>query len=519
MKVAAEKRPLDKSLRTAGLVGTSRRTILMVLRSAAASSVITAVVGFVILPRVVHGLTLRRYGEWATLAAILAIGQLVQAGAGVEISRRVAGCVGADDAEGLRRATMEGVTVLSLLGLAVEGVTVIVAHPVVSLVFGPVSSSERNQLAHILVAIIGIFALSLWASGYLSALTGMQRQDYVTWSTAAALIMSALVTVVGIDAGLGLWALVLGSAVQLVVSLIGPLVGIRRLLSGMSIRLVRPTPRLFLAFLGMPAMVVMASASDLFDSQIDKLVLSHGAGPSASAMFQIGVGLVQSMRGVILLPLGFLLAGTAELHQRDPERLRWLEGMADSAVQGLAAVAAGGFLIFGTPFMAAWLGPGYGQAALALRVLGLAALVNAWSAPWAYYALGRGRYYYVLVSAGVTLAVNLVATVFLTTRFGLDGALIGSLAGSVAGMLSGRIMLQRWERRRWMRPGLRASACVAVIVVPVLAGGVEIARSWPLLVGEGVMYVVGAGVILLFTRSLPVKLVFDSPLPRIVVRR
>ena len=167
---------------------------------------------------------------------------------------------------------------------------------------------------------------------------------------------------------------------------------------------------------------MMASASDVFDSQVDKLVLTRTVNPTASAMFQIGAGLVQSSRGLVLVPLAVMLAGTAELYRSDPHRLRRLETLADSSVQAIAAITAGGLVLFAVPFVETWLGPGYGDAALCVQVLALAALINAWSAPWTCCAIGRGGSGYVLISAGVTLAVNAAATIILTSRIGLNGA-------------------------------------------------------------------------------------------------
>jgi O-antigen/teichoic acid export membrane protein len=123
-----------------------------------------------------------------------------------------------------------------------------------------------------------------------------------------------------------------------------------------------------------------------------------------------------------------------------------------------------------------WLGPGYGDAARSIRVLALAALINAWSAPWTFYAIGRGRYHYVLIAAGVTLGVNAAATIILTAHIGLDGALIGSLAGSAAGTVTARLILLRWERRDWLTPPVRATAVVALLVVPLLLMDVR----WPM---------------------------------------
>jgi O-antigen/teichoic acid export membrane protein len=215
-----------------------------------------------------------------------------------------------------------------------------------------------------------------------------------------------------------------------------------------------------------------------------------------------------------------MLAGTAELYRRDPARLRRLETLADSSVQAIAATSAGGLVLFAAPFVETWLGPGYGDAALSVRVLAVAALLNAWSAPWTYYAIGRGRYHYVLIAAGVTLAVNAMATIILTAHIGLSGALIGSLAGSAAGTAAARLVLLRWERRNWLSPAVRATGVVGMLVVPLLLMGVRFPVSWPGLIAWAFAYVAAAGLLLLATGSLPVRLVVTGgAAPRLVWRQ
>lgn len=486
------------------VIGTNRLTVAKVIRSSAMSTVVSALAALFVLPRVLHGVNVTRYGEWATLAAVLAIGQLAESGVGTEIARRVATAQGQGDPQGARRAVRQGTTVLVGIAAILEITGVFVAHPVVNLVFTTVSTGQRGQLALLLIGMVSLLAVGLVGSGYFGILVGLQRTDYANWSGIASLIVWAGVTVGGIALGLGLWALLLGDCAQLLVSWVGPVIGMRRVVPDVRFRLTRVTPAVALGFIGMPAMLVLGSAGSLFDSQVDKLVLAHNVGPKASAMFQIGAQIVLSAKGVAVIPLAVLLAGTAELYRTNPGRLRHLEVLAGRSAQAIASVTAGGFLVFSSSFLRVWLGPGYGGAVLSLRFLAIAVLINVWSAPWFYYAVGRGRYHYVLISAGVNLVVNASGTIFLTTRVGLLGALIGSVAGNTSGVLAGWLLLRKWERRHWLRPALRASAVVATVAGPMLAVSTRIPASWLGLAEWGSAYLAACGLTLLVTRSLPV---------------
>lgn len=490
------------------LVGTGRRTVVKVLRSSVSSAAATAIVNLAILPRVLHGIHAGGYGAWATLAAILAIGQLTQSGTGTEIARRVAAAHG--DGAVIRSAVHQGVTVLTGIALAVETAAIVGARPIVDLIFTRLPGSERGQLVLLLIGIVTLFGIGLVGNGFFAALVGLQRSDFALWSGVAATVAGAVTTVAGIAAGLGLWALFLADCVQLIIGWIGPIIGIRKLLPHIGFRLSSVSWSTITGFAGMPALLVMAQASDLFDSQVDKLVLTHNVGPSSSAMFQVGATLAQGVAALSVIPLSVMLAGTAELHRTNPQRLRRLEVLTGSATQAIAAISAGAAVLFGGPFVMAWLGRGYAGAALAVRVLAVAALLNLWSAPWYYYAIGRRRYHYVPLAAGATLVVNLVATVLLTTHIGLKGALIGSVAGSAAGTATARLLVSRWERGPWLKSALRATGLIALLVVPLLLAGLSPAASWPYLILLGTAYLTVSIVLLLVCQALPFKLVASN---------
>jgi O-antigen/teichoic acid export membrane protein len=504
---------------TGRLIGTSRRSVTKVVRSSAALAFVSVLATLVVLPLVLRGVHIQGYGEWATLAAILAVGQLAQTGTGTEIARRVAAAHGEREDVALRQAVREGTTVLVGVALIIATAGVLAARPIVDLVFTRVAPAARGQLTLLLIGIVILFALGLVGNGYFSVLNGLQRSDFSAWSTVASVAIAAIVTVVGISLGLGLWALFVADCVQLAVSWIGPVIGVRKLMPNLGFRLAHVSRAVIVGFVGMPAMLVVAQASDVFDSQIDKLVLTHVTGPKSSAMFQIGAGVVQVVRAAALVPLGVMLAGTAELHKTNPRRLRALESLSGMSAQAIAATTAGGLVLFARPFVLTWLGRGYGGAILSIRVLAVAVLLNLWSAPWIYYALGRRRYHYVLIAATATVVLNLTATIVLTAHIGLNGALIGSLAGSTGGTLTARLVLWRWEARPWLTPALRASATIALLVIPLVIAGATIPASWIALFGWGLLYVLVCGLLLLATGSLPVQLVFaDGALPRVVWR-
>ena len=162
------------------VVGTNRTTVAKVIRSSAVSTVVGTCAALFVLPRVLHGVQVARYGEWATLAGVLAIGQLAEAGVSTEIARRVATAHGKDDAQGVRTAVRQGTTVLVGIAAILEIAGVLAAHPVVDLVFPTVSVGQRGQLTLLMIGLVSLLAVGLVGTGYFAILTGLQRTDYQT---------------------------------------------------------------------------------------------------------------------------------------------------------------------------------------------------------------------------------------------------------------------------------------------------------------------------------------------------
>ena len=501
---------------TAGdLTGTTWRNLARVVKSSAASTIVNGAIGLLILPFVLHRVDVARYGEWSTLAAIMAIGSLAEAGVGTEITRRVADAWSAGHRDEALLAVRRGTTLLFSVALIIVVVGVASARPIVDGLFRTVPSGQKGQLVLLLLATLVLLAGTFVGNGYFSVLAGVQRSDFILWSNVTGVVVGAAATVGALAAGLGLWALLVGDAIQLVIRWIGSAMGVRRILPELGFRLTKVPWAIVVGFAGMPAMVVLSSASDLFDSQVDKLVLSHSVGPRASAMFQIGVNLVQGIRMLSVLPLGVLLAGTAELHRANPMKLRRLEDVAWSAAQAVVAFTTGAAILFAPAFLRVWLGAGYGRAAFSVQMLAGATLLNIWSAPWYFYAVGRGRYGYVAATASVTALVNLLATILLTAHIGLTGALIGSLAGQVVGGGFAWLLVRRWEHRRWLWGSVKATMTVALIVLPGLLLERNVRLSWNGILAWGALYGCLAGALLLASGSLPAQVRWTGRIPKL----
>lgn len=461
------------------LIGTSRRTLLMALRSAVLGTMVSYAINLAILPFVLHQVGADLYGAWATIASVLAIGTLADAGIRTEIVRRVAAANGGEDDAGVARAVHEGLTLLA--GVAAVMITLgFVAAPGIRGFAFPngVPGYDAAGIDWLIRAIVAMLAVSVLGSGYFGVLRGVQRGDIETTARTVGVPIGAAVTIAGVAAGWSLWALFLGSAAQLLVSLGWQWVATVRLLPSVRPRFVRMGLGPAKAYLGLSSLVLLCQLGDVFDFQWDKLMLSHFVGGSAVASYVIGTNLVLQARTLAQLPLLPLLTAASELRERDPARMEALFDLMGKVGMVITSVVLGGVFVFGPSFIRLWLGPEMGDAGRAARLFTVAVALNLVATPLTFRVLAEGWHGLAAVSALVNVIVNGVLSAVLTIAIGFNGPLYGSIAGNLAGTVVGMVLMRRRLGTRFRPPPLRAIVIGVASVATAVTVGFDNADGW-----------------------------------------
>lgn len=478
-----------KTQPVAPLTGTSRRNLLLTFRSGALATAVGYSVNLALLPFVLHRVGPELYGAWATIAALLAVGGLADAGVRTEIVRRVGAANGAQDDDALVASVHQGVTLLSVLvgtvclaGLAAAPVIRSFAFP------GGVPGYGGGEVDSLVRATIALLGVTILANGYFGVLRGMQRGDVETRAVAAGILAGAVTTVTAVTAGWGLWALFAGSAAQSAVAFGWQWLGTRRLVPALHLRLVRLSGVGMRGYLALSGLALLAQVSDVIDNQLDKLVLSHVVGSSAVASFQIGTSLVLQAKVLAVLPLAPLLVAIAELRGRNHQKMEQLERVMVKATAVLTSVILGGLFVFAPAFLSLWLGPGQGPAGLAARLFVVAMAINLSAAPLAFHAFGEGWHRLAATGAVANMVVNGVLSVSLTLAVGFNGALYGSIAGNLVGAAVFFALMRRRMGTSWASPpvgALTVGVSAAALAVFVGAGQVH---TWPTLAASAGVY-------------------------------
>jgi O-antigen/teichoic acid export membrane protein len=478
---------------------------------AVGSSVVTTSLGqllnLVLLPFILDQVGVQLYGTWAAVATILAVGALVDAGIRTEIVRRVGEANGARRTDVAIQAVHDGTGVLLRLAVPVLIAGMCLAPLIRAAVFDvAVPGLRASELDWAIRAAFLLVGASAMLRAHFSVLAGLQRIDLETLGYAVGLPVGSVATLIGAHGGLGLWAFFLGAGLGLAAESAVHLVLLRRLVPELRFRPSRGTTVVVRSFLTLSGLALLTQVGDIVDSQWDKLVITRIVGPAAVANFHLGTTLVRQARAFVLLPLAPLLVAIAEREGGRRGETETLISLLSRATLAFASVLLPLAVILANPFVKLWLGDGYGVAAQSAQLFCVAAYISVLSAPLAYVVIGLRMHRLAATSAAANIVVNAVASLVLTLRFGVPGALYGSIAGATVGSLVlARSFSRIPDRPRHLLPSRSMLLALGAAALALGADYGRLAGSWPGLVVGALVYAVVVGAACVAVERLPVR--------------
>jgi O-antigen/teichoic acid export membrane protein len=402
----------------------SRNVAASVLNAAAVVSI-----SLVTVPLILDAVGTAGYGVWTLGLALILYASILETGLGPAVQRFTAFARGAGDAAALTRL---GWTTLALYlagGLLGGALLALLAPVLVDLFDLPARlDGDAETMFRLLGAAL---ALALLAAGMGNLLQGLERFGTLALSAAAgALAFLAGVIVLAEPEGLpGLAiAMCIGQGVTLLVR-----AGALRsaTFSGRPALLPRAEVR---RVVGFSARLQLSVLSELVNWQSDKLVV--GLVAPAATVGQLGIGAQfadggRLLSGAALSPIqsSFALAAGAGDEEGLRHRFAELHRLWVLGVLGAGAIGAASL----PPLIEAWLGDGYGEAALlgAFLVLGSAAGLSTGTGVAYMRAIGKPG---LEARMGpLIVAVNLAVTIPLAFAAGARGVVIGTLGAYVIG--------------------------------------------------------------------------------------
>jgi O-antigen/teichoic acid export membrane protein len=440
----------------------------------------------VAVPLILGAVGTAGYGVWSLGLALVLYVSILETGLGPAVQRYVAVASGAGDRLQVSRLLWSTLLAYAALGAAGLGLLQLTAPALAGLFDLP---AGLRPDAEAMFGDLGFaLALALLAAGAGNVLQGLERFKMLA-ATSAVGAVAFLGAVAALAESDGLPGLAAALAVQNGVVLLGRLIAVRDV-SGAPGAVSRATAR---GVLGFSARLQVTALSELVNWQSDKVVVGLVAPAATVGQLSIGGQFAdggRALAGAALAPVQSAFAVAAGA--RDEAGLRrsfaqlhrlWLLGVLGAAVVGAASLH---------PLIEAWLGDGYGTAAVlgAFLVLGSAAGLSTGTGVAYLRAVGRpgleARYGLVVVGANLLLTIPLAITV------GAIGVVIGTLGAYLAGM-------------SWFFAGLRAHVPISPFRTPSeglrALGAALIAGAASLALGTGLNAALPRGVALPFVAA------------------
>lgn len=385
---------------------------------------VTAVIGFLLSPYVVHHLGQTGYGVWTLVVSLTGYFGVLDLGLRQSVGRFVVRYVSLDDAENVNRTLTSAVAML-----AGGGLLALLATVVFNFAFGVFHIEPRYQLAAreaLLIAGLNI-SLALPLSVFSSILWALERLDILNAISIFGAAARATLTVMILGAGYGLVPLALITILENTAEYLVILLLAKRLYPKLGLRLryfSRATCKQLMGF-GIFRFIWIVGNQLIFYT--DSLVIGAFLNAGAITYYAIAGSLINYGRNIVSLASDPFYPSATRLDSKDD-----LEGMRRLQLVGTqVALLVGlpiclGFIFLGKQFITLWMGKEYAVSSLYLSVLTIPQFTSIAQYISAIVLVGMARH---KILAQTTIGegiANLLLSIVLVQRIGLIGVAWGT---------------------------------------------------------------------------------------------
>jgi O-antigen/teichoic acid export membrane protein len=400
------------------------RIIFRNIASNWASYCTTALVGFFLAPKVVHGLGTTGYGMWTLVLSLTGYFGLFDLGIRSSVGRFVARYLALNDEARVNRTVS---TAFAMLGAG--GLATFTGCALVSRFFLGSFHIEPQFLPVVQAALLltGFnMALALPLGVFSSVLVALERYDILSVITIISELLRAALVLLALHAGKGLLTLAAIAVCLSITQYSVMFLFARRLYRPLAVR---------------PRFVDRATLKELFGFSIfrfisivavqmifysDSVVVGFFLGVAMVTYYAIASTLINYARNIVSVVTDTLYPLATRLDaRRDEEGLRELLLLGTKLAVTVALPISVGFLFLGKQFIGLWMGPQYVSSATFLMVLTIpqAAAMSQYASTLVLAGMAKHRVLaYVALCEGVA---NLALSSFLVRKIGLIGVAWG----------------------------------------------------------------------------------------------
>lgn len=396
-----------------------------------------------LVPLVVRYVGIDQYGLWTLILALTGYVGLVDLGMGTSFVPYIARYASLGSHDDVNKVIRHGLLFYSCLSVLVIGVGYGISPWLFALVRIPDAYLESARLLFF-IALVG-FGFSSVAGVFGSVLSALQRMD--TYNTVlAVLLIGKFAAIMGaLTLGYGLFGLMMADLVVGGLGLVPMVMLTRKHFPRLELRWRGYDPVMMKTLLKFGTQLQISRIADAVQSQFDKLILSRFIGLSAVSMYDFGSRPGGRLRALPLTAVSSLIPAVSALDAEDNKariQAAWIRSTRYLAI--VAAPLFAFFICFADDIVYVWLGDGYRQAALTLRILSCAHVVTVIASATALVSQGMGEPGIQMRSTLIQATLNIILSTTFVYLFGFYGA----VAGTTISVVIGSLLLFVWYGRR-----------------------------------------------------------------------
>jgi len=401
------------------------RVVLLGSALSVGSLALTTLVGFFLMPFVVHHLGDRMYGYWALVGAVLGYYGVLDLGITPAVSFHLAKSMGEGDTESPNRTLSTAFAGLVGVGIAVLIVTTIVAAFCPSFIASP----SDARVFRIVLLIVGLgCAFGFPGRAFLGGVYAHLRNDLVALVSLAVLAVRTALIVLLILRGWGIVGLAVVSFLTDSAMYGACYLILRRIQKGLRISLALADWKTLRQLFDYGRYSMIMRVGDQFRFAFDGWVVAGFVGIVAVTHYSIASRLSGYYLSFMLACVGLLQPWFSEmLGTRDYNGIRRLLSVATRIAAALSTIVACSFVFYGRDFISQWMGPKYVDAYWPALILVMALYCDLAQQPSVSYLLGVSKHRYLAIQTLAEGVANLALSIYWARSYGMVGVAMGTL--------------------------------------------------------------------------------------------
>ncbi len=418
-------------------------------------------------PYILSHLGVNDFGMWVLLTVFINWFNLFELGLGSSFVKYISAYYTHRDYDRINHVLFSGLLFYSAFGVLLV---------FIGLALEPLFSWFRMAPAPgVYFLILMSCALQNIATMFLSVFKGIQRMDKSNTIEITLSLVNVGGTVLFLEAGFGMLGLAINALLSAVIAVFVTWLTVARVLPELSLGW-HYDGKLLRAMFGYGAKMQVSRLGGMVCFQMDKLIISRLMGTAAVSFYEVSSRLTSFMRAVPLVMLSALIPATSELGARnDREKILRTYWLASRYVAMVTVALVAYVVLEAESLVTLWLGKGFEQSAVLIRILAIGYGVNALGGAASQTGAGVGRPEFDMRSTVLLMTLNPILSMLLVRQFGAAGAAAGTSAALVISAVYLLVIFHQkyveasvWTALRgiYARPILSAGlASLAVLVV------------------------------------------------------